>query len=360
MSERYRDFSPRIDVEAFLRDNGVLEDFDLRTNKQGQVEMVGQCPDPWSLHKHGDTTGKFAVNVDKKVYNCFVCGGGSLLSLAMAVRDEPVEVATEHLRIYAGDERAKSDDQWANDMYAMLDQLVAQPEPTDTMPWFNRHDLSKYDVYWDNLMDWNEGVYDGKPKNISVDVLYDCGVCFDPEATKYAPRNRQREPIDKPYTGPCVIFPHTVDEQIVGWQHRWLSDMRPKWVSKYTNTPDFPKATTLYRPFPVWQSHLPVVVVESVPTALYVVGHGWPAVATFGATATPAQMKLLRRFQQGVVIAPDNDKPGIEGLLAMANYLEGFIPVSFIEPDGESGDDLLDRGQTQDIERLLRTAVRLS
>lgn len=360
---RYRDFAPRIDVDSFLdaSEGAILPTYDERENKHGETEYVGQCPDPWGLHKHGDTTGKFALNVDKKVYNCFVCGGGSLLSLTMAVFNLDVDAAIDILLPLA-DDTTKSDDQWMDDIDRLLGKLHSTERAEEVMPYFNPHLLDKWDSYAENLRLWNEGEFDGKAKHIDWQTLLD-NAYFAPDAIKYAPRDRTGQPIDDSYTGPSVLFPHYVGDRLVGWQHRWLSDMRPKWIAKYTNTPDFPKSTTLFQPSRdrFRHSHLPVVVVESVPTALYVAGLDWPVVATFGATIPPEQLKLLRRFQQGVIIAPDCDKPGVESLVKTADYLEGFIPVSYIEPEGASGDDLLDRAYYgENVEGLLRNAIRIA
>lgn len=359
---RYKDFAPRIDVDSFLDacEGAVLPVHDVRENKHGETEYVGQCPDTWNLHKNGDTTGKFAINVEKKVYNCYVCGGGSLLSLTMAIFGLDADAAIDFLLPLA-DESSKTDEQWMDDIDRLLGQLGQAPDDDDVLPYFNPHLLDKWDSYAENLRQWNEGEYDGKPKHIDWYTLLD-NARFAPDAVKYAPRDKRTgTPIDDAYNGPAVVFPHYVGDRLVGWQHRWLSDMRPKWIQKYTNTPDFPKSTTLYRPRTRVYEHLPVVVVESVPTSLYIAGLGWPCVATFGATVTPEQMKLLRRFQQGVVIAPDLDKPGVEGLVKLSNYLEGFIPVSYVEPEGGEGDDLLDRAaRGEDAELILREAIRIA
>lgn len=360
MSDRYKEFAERIDVETFMDAVELFPDgYTVKENKHGEPEAVGQCPDTWGLHKHGDSTGKFALNLDKRVYNCFVCGGGSLLSLVMALYDMDVESATDFLRPMA-DDSSKTDDQWLSDIDRLLGKLHEDRAPADALPYFNTNVLRKWDVYEDNLRRWNAGEFDNRPKNIAIDVLHECGVRFASDATKYPPRDPKGQPIGETYFGPAVIFPHYVGERLVGWQNRWLSDLRPKWVAKYTNTPDFPKSTTLFRPFGGFETHLPVVVVESVPTALFVVGCGWPAVATFGAKPTPDQLKLLRRFQQGVIIAPDNDKPGVQALVTMADYLEGFIPVSYVEPEGQVGFDLMDRQHEEDVLRLLHSAIRVS
>lgn len=350
----YREFVQRIDTDRFIDTLGILGAHTLKENKLGHPLLVGQCPDYWHLHKNGDQTGKFALNTELRTYNCFVCGRGSIIDLVMAAHDFDADSALDWL--YELADAPKTDTEWVSAMDKLLSHVTDGRNP-EVLPYYNPRVLAKYDAHEDRLRRWNAGEFDGKPKNIAIEVLHACGVRFAPDHMKYAPRDGKGIPIDDAYEGPCVIFPHFVDERLVGWQHRWLALDRPKWVRKYTNTPDFPRYTTVFRPFR-GESHLPVVVVESVPTAMWIVGHGWPAVATFGATATDEQLKLLRRFQQGVVIAPDNDKPGVEALIKMANYLEGFIPVSYVEPSGDSGDDLMDRGG--DLRLILHDAQRLS
>lgn len=345
-------------MDRFVDDLEILQDRIEKENKRGERELIGQCPDFWGMHKNGDTTGKFALNMDKRVYNCFVCGGGSLIDLVMMAFDLDAESAIDWLMPLA-DDSTKPDGQWADDMTRLLATL-GQSQPEDVLPYYNPRVLAKYDANWDELLLWNAGHWDGKPKNIDTGALSASGARFAPDMLKYAPRDKRTGlPIDDAYQGPCIIFPHYVGDRLVGWQNRWLETDRPKWVAKYTNTPDFPKRFTLFRPRRA-PSHLPVVVVESVPTSLFVSGLDWPSVGTFGATVTPEQMKLLRRFQQGVIIAPDNDKPGVEGLVKMADYLDGFIPVSYVEPDGGPGDDLMDLAPHTDVRALLHGAIRIS
>ena len=78
----YSEYSPRIDVDEF--EESIEFQF---IEEDGKGNDVGYCPDPWGMHKHGDSTGKFAIHREKKVFNCWVCGGGTLLSLGMAVWD---------------------------------------------------------------------------------------------------------------------------------------------------------------------------------------------------------------------------------------------------------------------------------
>jgi len=137
--------------------------------------------------------------------------------------------------------------------------------------------------------------------------------------------------------------------RLVGWQNRWLApdDERPDWIKKYTNTTGFPKEMTIWgfdEALEVSQdSKQEVIVVESVPSALFLWTLGYPAVATFGSDVNAAQMRLLRRFQTGVMLWPDNDNAGTKWLNANTEYLKRFVPVWHLplvkgKPGADAGD----------------------
>lgn len=319
---RYSDFAKRIDLDALYEAIGY-EVLYSRGN-----EDIGRCFDLWGMHKHGDTTGKFSINREKCVYNCFVCSSGSLLSLIMEMYDLEADDATEWLYSFA-DGHEKSSDEYMNDIDALLAQITKPERIEEVLPYFN----PKVIEMWEVPTSW------AQERRISPLVAKRARLGHNPHATKYAPRRGE-----EPYRGPAIIFPHFVRRKLVGWQYRWLEDDRPKWCPKYSNTPDFPKSTTLYNMDRIVRRAHPIVIVESAPTTLYLESLGVPSVATFGASITDQQLKLMRRFQQGIIVAADNDKPGIEALVKIVEYLDGFIPVSYIEPAGDSGDDLADNG----------------
>lgn len=344
----YRNYVHDIDIDRFEE---AIEFAPERqgSNKHGEIEDIGQCPDLWSLHKNGDTTGKFAINRDKRVYNCFVCGGGNLLDLAMAVRKIEEQEAEEWLIQFAV-ATAQTDTSFLSEIEEIL-RVEQREKPI--MPYYNEHVLER----WDNLPRieaWLRG------RGISVEVAQKARVGFQGDAMRLAPI-RQGKPREEPYTGPCVYFPHYWGERLVGWQQRWLQDGRPKWIPKYTNTSGFPRTETLYNYENIYLAEQPIIVCESVPTVLFLWSLGYAAVATFGSNVSDEQMRHLRRFQQGVILAPDNDQPGrkwhgytddelfygsakrIERVI-LAEYLAHYVPVQVIEPVGEynSGNDLGD------------------
>jgi hypothetical protein len=84
-----------------------------------------------------------------------------------------------------------------------------------------------------------------------------------------------------------------------------------------------------------------VIVVESVPSALYLWSNNYPAIATFGSGVSQAQLKLLRCFPQ-IILAPDNDPAGIKWRNGITEYLERFVRVGSLPLVGPPGSDIGD------------------
>lgn len=339
-NRRYGEFAHRIDIDAFEEAIGFTGEDD------GKGNDVGYCPDPWNLHKHGDSTGKFAIHREKCVFNCWVCGGGTLLSLAMAVEGLSEDDAIDWLAQFAGE---PTDERFEVEINNLLkDELRREP----VIPWFNERVLDNFDPedesspLWEFCMD----------RDIDPQVAIDHRLGYDDTSVKIAKKGR--------YEGPGVIFPHFWQGRLVGWQTRWLEadEDRPPWVQKYNNTRDMPKRWTIYDYERWYLTPDPIVVVESVPTALRLQSLGYPSIAIFGASATPEQFKLLRACQQGIVLAPDNDNPGLKVVSKAIDYkLDRYIPVWVCEPVGEegSGNDLADCDE-ETVHDLLRHAFELN
>lgn len=344
---KYSEFVNRISLDQLYNEIG----FEVIDSKGD--EDHGHCFDIWNLHKNGDTTGKLYINREKKVYNCWVCGGGSLLSLVRDLYNYDLEAAVDYLAKFVDGEA--TDDQFMDEFERLLTPLTSEPE---LIPYYNPRVLDE----WSDPNDWT-GILNNFliQKNIlHYGTLDDYRVGFNKYAKKYPPRNKQTgELLGDIFIGPAVVFPHFWQSRLVGWQYRWLVDDRPKWCAKYSNTPDFPKMETLYGYDMVKRRSHPIVVTESVTTVLKLARLNIPAVATFGASVTDKQKKLLRTFQQGVIIAPDNDKPGIKMLLDLVDYLEGFIPISYIEPAGNPGDNIGDHHLDRYIENTIHEAERI-
>lgn len=258
---------------------------------------------------------------------CFVCGGGSLLSLVIELYGWTVEEATKWLRQFAIRD-TRSDAEFVQHLMEMLEYKGPKPEP---MPYFNERVLDKFDGPVDYF----------RQRCISDEVIEACRLCYSETAIKTAPiKQKDGVPtkIDSDYVGPAAIFPHFWNGQLVGWQSRWLNypepknprptdEGFPKWLAKYTNTSSFPKHNTLFGFDWAKTQRDKVVICESVPTQLLLRSLGVPAVAYFGDAPSKEQLKLCRRFTQGVILAPDNDSNGDRLLNVATPALEPYVPV---------------------------------
>jgi hypothetical protein len=120
-----------------------------------------------------------------------------------------------------------------------------------------------------------------------------------------------------------------------------------------TTPTTFPRFSTIYNYEGVYLAKQPIVVVESVPTVLFLLSHGYPAVATFGGSVTPEQVRLLRVCHQGVIVAPDNDNPGKKFEQILVSGLERFVDVRLCERVPGEGSDLGDLAHVEDGVQIL-------
>lgn len=312
---RYSRFANRIDMDEFYAAVG-FDPIDERAD-----EDTGYCLDLFGLHTHGDTTGKLSFNRDKRVYNCWVCGGGSLLDFAMNVKHLDAEAATKWLYQFVdGDEtNEEASNRWREKLY--VEKGEAAP-----LPYFNEHVLDK----WEPYHPWFA------TRGISKETAKVYKLRYNPEGVKRPPPAKA-ELGEETFVAPCIILPHYWTGKLVGWQQRWLVDDqdRPKWVGKYVNTPDFPKEYTLFNYDRAKTAQTEVVLVESITTCLWLESIGIPAVCTFGDSANEEQLRYLRKFQNGVIIAADADKPSLKWRGQVTRYLERYVPVLWCPLVGE-------------------------
>lgn len=313
---RYKDFYSQIDYDL------LYADLDWEPQETTGAEDKGFCLDPWQMHKNGDTTGKLAINRDKGVYNCWVCGGGTILSLIMEVKGLSDKEATAYLWEFTRKDKV-SPQEFYDKVQRLLTTESTEPKP---LPHFN----AKVVEQWvENEHEWFA------ERGISDEVRRYFKLGYNPNARTFKPSMGT-------YEGPAIILPHFWEGRLVGWQNRWLDDERPKWVAKYTNTSDFPREVSLWgRDFAASQAKPPIIV-ESVTTALFLLSEGYPAIATFGSQLTPTQLRHLRGFQAGVLLGRDNDEAGRKWLQIATTYLERYIKVLHVPPINGEGADLGD------------------
>lgn len=314
---RYSEFEHKVDLDR------LYEAIEFEPTSQRREWDQGFCVFP-SNHATGDTTGKFGINRERRIYNCWVCGGGDLLSLAMEWLDVGVDEATHWLYQFT---RQESEERFLDEFERDLQDVERR---VATLPYFNARVLERWQ---------------GRPHDIERFMWHKWAI--DPEIADEAQvgfdEMHTRRVKGETYIGAALIFPVFWKDRLVGWQERWLEpdEDRPEWVPKYTNTTDLPRQDIVYGYDEALRGPLrraKVFAVESVPSKLALQSAGLNAVSTLGSNASDAQKRLLRRFTQGVVLCPDNDpalkkgkKPtGLKWRDDLAGYLERFVPLTLL------------------------------
>lgn len=320
-------------IKPSLRLDEMLEGLGLETQSRGH-ERWARCP--LSSHPGDDRNPSFSINDLKLVYSCFTCGeGGSLPKLVEDMLGMTQPDALQWLSQYSQVPDMQDGEAFVKMIQGFLDKRAEKVERKVRLPWFS---LRSVDFFTQTDTDWFS------QRGISPEGRQQLKLGYDPT-------HRRAD-----FTGPCVIIPHVFQGDLVGWQERWV-EYKKGWYgpAKYTNTDDFPKRYTLYnydRAMELALQGEPVHVVESAMSVAVLVSHNINAVATFGTSVTPEQIKLLRRFPF-VTLVPDNDAAGIHGAQTLITALEGHMPLWVaVPPEGDIGDlrgdailDVIDRAE---------------
>jgi DNA primase len=305
-----------------LRLEEALDELGVQvTTKQADGEWVCRCPLP--SHGGADNNPSLLINSKDLRWVCrSACGGGSITSFVEALRGVRYVEACEFLCRFT-DTRNPEGQAFVNRIRGILDQPRQRPSiaPPPTLPWWPMRVLEEFSDPTDYYAS----------RGISEEVVERLGLLFHMKH----PRGEDG------FEAPAAIIPHIFKGDLVGWQERWLlsEEARPHWLGKYTNTPDFPKKHTLYNYDQAADNPSAVVVVESALTVAKLLTAGIPAVATFGGSATPEQLGLLRRFRNGLILAYDNDDTGEAAVATIGEATFHHVPVTVVPPpEGEKAD----------------------
>lgn len=298
-------------IEMQSLDDGEKEQLCLDLLTEFGAEVVSISPDGEMLHScclpfgHTDSNPSASLNYKTLLYNCYVCGGGSILWLIGMCRDITGEEARSWVIKRTGLEEGRSKEQLLTLLDNIFKQVSESPPPMPHMgdevlkPWMLIHP------------------YLTEIRHVPEQTVIDFKVGYDPDKDR-------------------IIFPHYWKGRLVGWQSRRLVD---DGTPKYLNTPDFPKDRTIYN----YSERSQAVVVESVMSVLRHVHHCPVMEATFGAEIPDAQIRLLGQHDR-VILWMDNDKAGWNATERLIEHLTKstdvwVVPSPWAADPGDMDDD---------------------
>lgn len=279
-------------------------------------ELRHSCRLPLGLHKNGDANPSASLNKDTLLFNCFTCGGGSIIWLVQSCLDISRDDAIAQLKNYASGLKVVP----IEDFIEKLNKLfINESEARYDIPVYNEKILSRWICTSDYLTD----------RGVSEEVQKEMRTGIDKDRTEIARVNGGTDYV----TLDRVVLPHFMNRRLVGWVARKIENIEG--VSKYKNSKSFPRQYGLYNYDNVLKNK-PVYVVESPMSVLVLKSRGIAnVVATFGAKVSKPQLQLLRNFPE-VIIFPDGDAPGRASTHNLIDALRDYTSVKVINtPDGE-------------------------
>lgn len=305
--------------DAHLDVKDLLESLGVNIINVSGEEIICQCPFSEN-HKNADKTPSFSFNTKELIYNCFACGGGTLLTLIKYINGWD-DSQTEKW-ILESTSHVSQDKDLLTEINKRLVKTAAQSNPT-----YPNSILKNFNVFHSYLSE----------RGLSKEVCREMDIGFDTD-----------------HMG--ITIPHWFNNKLVGWQTRHiLQDSDGNFVCdkcltprppKYTNTTGFPKKNTLYGYSKALRyarlTGNKVIVVESPMSVLRLKTYGYnEVVATFGSWSKE-QMFSLSGCQQGIILFPDNDPSGYKNVSHVLSFIANLVPVELAPiydiPKGDPGD----------------------
>lgn len=296
----------------------LLNEFGGQRIRQVGDELIHSCTLPFGLHTNGDRNPSASVNWKKLLYHCFTCGGGSLLWWIAVCRGSSTHKATQWLR-----QHVTSDGINLNDLLVYFDTIYSpHTEHKAPIPIYARQILRPWLFLHPYLFE---------TRHIPIDTLKHFSVGYDSKTER-------------------VIIPHFWNNDLVGWQSRRIfNDGTPK----YKCSADFPRALTVFN----HHHQIGVVVIVESPMSVLIHHHHSPNMeATFGASVSPQQLRVLAKHSR-LHLFYDNDPAGWKATQGVAEYLIKYTDVRVVEnPYNADAGDL----SPQDFQSLVQAAIPYS
>lgn len=282
---------------SLLSEFGVTE---VQVNRNG--EMLHCC----ALPKHDEKHASAYLNYKKLTYYCFGCGqrGGLLWFIGTCRETTGTEARSwlaEQTGLGAEEQSLSALLQYFDAIYNVDDN---RPPPMPNLstsvldPWMYLH------PYMTEVRGIDEQVLMAFKVGYGVLPIWTGG--------------------DFRVQSHRIVIPHIWKGNLVGWQsRRIINDNTPK----YQSSPDFPKDRTIYN---YDEAADEVVVVESPMSVLSKAHRPWHIEATFGASVTERQCRLLAAHRK-VILFMDNDEAGWLSTERLIEALEPYCIVYVVD-----------------------------
>ncbi len=326
--------------------------------KKAGANYKANCP------FHGEKTPSFVVSPSKQIYHCFGCGvGGDSIKFVMELEKlsypEAIEKLASMFNFSLNYTKGSSD---YSDAKRVLEAIQTwyvknlENNPVAKQYLLDRgiaqSSIERFGIGY--VPDGNSVINFLNSALLPLPKAVDAGIIAQGEGGRYYARLVER-----------ITFPiFSASGAAVGFGGRTITNH----PAKYINSPQtklFNKSRLLYgydlakesiyknRKLIVCEGYLDVVMFHQAGFT--------EAVATLGTALTTEHLPLLRKGDPKIILAYDGDKAGVAAALKAAQMLSasGFDGGVVLFPDGQDPADLIAKGQSEAVAKLLREAKPL-
>ncbi|MEA2047948.1 MAG: DNA primase [Campylobacterota bacterium] len=314
---------------------------------------------------HGEKTPSFVVSPSKQIYHCFGCGaGGDSIKFVMELEKlsypEAIEKLASMNNFSLTYTKGSSD---YSDVKRLLESIggwyvknLDRHKPAMRyllQRGISQSSIERFEIGYvpsgQEVMGFLQSALLPLPKAAEAGII-----APSENAQGYYARLVER-----------ITFPiYSASASIVGFGGRTITDH----PAKYINSPQtklFNKSRLLYG-YHLAKEHIyknkKIIICEGYLDVVMFHQAGFQeAVAGMGTALTPEHLPMLRKGDPKVILAYDGDKAGVGAARKAAQMLSaaGFDGGVVLFPDGQDPADLIARGQSEVVAKLLREAKPL-
>ena len=258
----------------------LFEQLNIKIYRNIENEIICYCPFP----EHDDLNPSFSYNKLKNLYNCFVCGGGTLQQLAKRLGFE-IDLPLENIQ-------QESLFDIKEDKYKETEDVIL---PEIKFPFMFTGEIPEF-IKERGFIDSN--------LTSRWDMCYNIS------------------------TGSLILPIRDSKKRIVGWVCRRPNGIEPRYLYAPVG---FEKSKVLFGEYLLRENQNFVCVCEGPLDAIWLDQHGYNAVAILGMQLSETQQRRLINLRKGeYVICLDNDDAGRKGIYGYRDkknkqYHPGFI-----------------------------------